>query len=191
MKDRSYIYPIMINDKIKVMENVVMLNQEVQDKLHDFRFRVIEDLENAFGKLIQGITNEPQYSWGWDKKGEVIQENTGTFAVIQKTGVFELMLHLRGNNTIGLHYLKVYNKGKGMGTNIMNILLDACDDFNFNVELFASSFESEFAKIKYQDLTKKQIEATERANQRLRSWYNSFGFKKSMFSNFIMTYKAS
>jgi GNAT superfamily N-acetyltransferase len=62
----------------------------------------------------------------------------------------------------------VFNKGKGIGTDVMNKMLDYCDENDY--KLYLHPFPPEFAK---ESLTEKSALLR---FYKLRDWYKSFGF---------------
>ena len=170
---------------------MVILEGEADEKVNNFRNSLHKELTDAFGKVGHGVTYEPQASWILYKKVKYDYILQGTFAVYELEGVFKLIIHIKDADNIGIHYLEVEEQGKGIGSDIMNIILDLCDDLKFDVELFATAFKSKYANVPIPELTKNMIKHQDMANQRLRSWYNSFGFRSDMFKPFMMTYKAS
>jgi GNAT superfamily N-acetyltransferase len=61
----------------------------------------------------------------------------------------------------------VFNKGKGIGSNVMNTLLDYCDENNY--KLYLHPFPPEFSK---ENLNEKKALLR---FYKLRDWYKSFG----------------
>ena len=171
-----------------VLEAPVMLDDEIQNKIDGFRRSLHKELTDTFGKVGEGITYENQASWTLYKGMKYEQHLQGTFMCCELKDVFKMIIHLKDGDSIGIHYLEVEEQGKGIGSEIMNIILDLCDDMKFNVDLFATAFNTKYADVPVQQLTKHMIKHQEKANQRLRGWYNSFGFKSDLFKPFMMKY---
>ena len=171
-----------------MLQEMVMLDDEIQNKVNDFKDSLHEELSNTFGKVLAGVTYEPQASWTMYKGLKYEQHLQGTFGCYELDGVFKMIIHFKDDKSIGIHYLEVEEQGKGVGTEIINIILDLCDDMKFNVDVFATSFNTKYADVPVKQLTKYMLKHQEKANQRLRSWYNSFGFKSDLFKPFMMKY---
>jgi hypothetical protein len=69
---------------------------------------------------------------------------------------------------IYLASISVTDKGKGIGTNLLNIVLDYCDEKGY--KLFLHPFPLEYTKEKFN--LKKALPLF----YKLRDWYKSFGF---------------
>lgn len=171
-----------------MLQEMVILEGKDEEKISNFRLSLHKELTDTFGQVGHGVTYEPQASWILYKNMKYDYILQGTFACYELEGVFKMIVHLKDADNIGLHYLEVEEQGKGIGSDIMNIILDLCDDMKFNVELCATAFKSKYADVPVKQLTKYMLKHQEKANQRLRSWYNSFGFKSDLFKPFMMKY---
>jgi hypothetical protein len=76
--------------------------------------------------------------------------------------IYKLKFCALGENLVELYWIEVYENNKGIGTKLMNYILDAADEVSVEIKLipipfntFRSDFESRI---------------------RLRNWYKSFGF---------------
>lgn len=91
-----------------------------------------------------------------------------------KTEHFSIVFGSSSTDTVELYILQVKDKGKGIGTEAMNQVLDVADGLGINVCLIPAPYQNK------DDMAYQQF---------LRSWYASFGFVSSPLSP-IMTYKA-
>ena len=73
-------------------------------------------------------------------------------------------------DNIYLAAINVFDKGKGIGTELMNTILDHCDEIG--KKLFLHPFPIEYTKEKYNP--KKALNGF----YRLRDWYKSFGMEE-------------
>jgi hypothetical protein len=103
-----------------------------------------------------------------------VKSNYGKDMLYLKTQHFSIVFASSSINTVELYILQVKDKGKGIGTEAMNQVLDVADGLGINVCLIPSGYQDR------DDMAYHQF---------LRSWYASFGFVSSPLSP-IMTYKA-
>ena len=75
---------------------------------------------------------------------------------------YRLSLIPHNSNTIEIWWIQVYTKGNGLGTDIMNIILDISDELGIGVKVIPVDIDNKECK---------------KGNlYRLRDWYKSFGF---------------
>ena len=79
-----------------------------------------------------------------------------------------------------LHAIQVNVKGKGIGTKLMNTILDHCDKNNLTIRLHAFPIECSKDPFKF------NIKNIIPSYIRLKNWYQEFGFK--LLSNGQMEY---
>ena len=70
-------------------------------------------------------------------------------------------------DTMYLEKIEVYQKNKGLGTDLLNKILDYCDEKNITLFLGPYPF----------DLANKPLKAKLNGFLRLKNWYESFGFE--------------
>jgi len=87
---------------------------------------------------------------------------------------YRLSLLPNNSNSIEIWWIQVYKKGKGFGTNLMNIILDISDELGIGVKVIPVDFDTEDENIEHL--------------YRLRSWYKSFGFKSKDFNRTPILY---
>ena len=75
------------------------------------------------------------------------------------------------DGVIELYKIEVKNQGKGLGTDLMNTILDVCDYTNIKCELIPIEYINCYEKSTPIDI--------------LTHWYGSFGFKKSKLTEFF------
>jgi len=115
------------------------------------------------------------------KRKEVKFEKTVPTFILQ-TEKFKLIMSAVSEFKVEIFMIKSLKEIKGIGTNLMNNILDVSDELGINVDVIPSDYDVEFRKkfeespdtIKGQGLTKYM--------KFLVSWYKSFGFKSSMFT---------
>lgn len=106
--------------------------------------------------------------------GEAIE---GTYLVMENED-FVLNFVEITDNAISLTYINVYNQGQGLGTELMNTLLDVADEVEVGITTFASPFEAKYANIPAEKLTRSMIRHMTKATNKLIEWYESFDFSK-------------
>jgi len=76
---------------------------------------------------------------------------------------YKLILSEYNNQTIELWWIQVFNKGKGLGSEILNTILDLSNEMGTRIRVIPVDFDNKEKKI--ENLV------------RLRKWYKSFGFE--------------
>jgi hypothetical protein len=76
---------------------------------------------------------------------------------------YRLIFSESNENTVELYWIQMFNKGLGLGSEIMNTILDLSDEFGIRIRVIPVDIDNYERKIK--NLF------------RLRNWYRSFGFK--------------
>lgn len=76
---------------------------------------------------------------------------------------YKLIFSEYDNQTVELWWIEVFNKGIGLGTEILNSILNVSDELEIRVRVIPVDFDNKEKKI--ENLI------------RLRDWYKSFGFK--------------
>ena len=89
---------------------------------------------------------------------------------------FKLDFCQHDNKTVEIYWLEVKEKCKGMGTEIMNTILDVADEYAVNIRVIPSDFD---------------IKGTNYNIYSLRRWYISFGFINSINHPAVFTYKTA
>jgi hypothetical protein len=77
--------------------------------------------------------------------------------------IYKLKFCALNENLVELYWIEVYNNNKGIGTKLMNDILDAADEVNVEIKLIPIPLYS------FNDDLESKI--------RLRNWYKSFGFR--------------
>ena len=170
-----------------------MENKSLEEfkELHSFVLQLNESLNNNLGNVDWGVSTGNETSWIY-YKSEFIEEKVHASFInfYPENESYMLMLRIDGEKSIGIQYLEVVNEGKGIGTEIMNCILDAAEDNNITASVFACAFKHKLASKKISDYTKEEKTIVDKANDRLISWYRSFGFQ-SKSRPFLLNYKAA
>jgi hypothetical protein len=90
-----------------------------------------------------------------------------------KTDCFRLAFTKHSDDTIELYWIEVFDKCKGMGSELMNIILDTADEMGVNVRCIPTDMKGD-GNIK--------------TLYRIRDWYRSFGFEAGKLAKAVFTY---
>tara|TARA_R110000868_G_C10830017_1_gene759314 strand:+ start:756 stop:1259 length:504 start_codon:yes stop_codon:yes gene_type:complete len=148
------------------MENLDKFLIEVQNNLK-------EELGDGFFR--SAICRESSWIF-WNKKRieEGYTKQFWMFTPINKDYI--LSLGILGDNSVSLQYLEVFEEGKGIGTKIVNCVLDAADSCGISIDVFASPFKVQFSNVPVNQLKKYQISHMTKEVYRLIDWYRGFNF---------------
>ena len=91
-----------------------------------------------------------------------------------ETDEFNIVFAEKSTDTIELYMIEAKERGKGIGTELLNQVLDLADEFGINIQLVPTPYKNVNDK---------------RYCSFLREWYASFGFKSNIY-NPRMTYFA-
>jgi len=149
-------------------------------KLEKFLEQVNKNLTRQLGEVdynsLPYATKESTWII-WNKKRIYEELNTQHWLFNPKNEDYDLMISIINEDTVSLQYIEVKEEGKGMGTEIVNCVLDAADDFDITVEVFASPFKTKYANVPVNKLTRKMLVSQQSAVVKLMNWYRSFDFK--------------
>jgi len=84
-----------------------------------------------------------------------------------------------GNQSVELYWIETTKKGNGLGTDLMNIILDISDEMNIKIKAIPSDFDE------YKGSNKIPGKGY---LPELRDWYRSFGFKSTIISPCVFYY---
>lgn len=101
------------------------------------------------------------------------KDNVPTFNM--ENECFKLSFLQHDENTVELYWIETFEKCKGMGSDLMNTILDVADDLGIDIRTIPADFDG--VKGKYDIFT-------------LRKWYESFGFTNGFYKKAVYTYKA-
>jgi hypothetical protein len=94
------------------------------------------------------------------------------FVLEWSTNEYTIQLGINDDcKSLYLHGIEVIKKGHGLGTELMNKILDHCDNENINLKLCA--FPVEYSKDPFKYGTKRILPKY----FKLKDWYTSLGFK--------------
>jgi GNAT superfamily N-acetyltransferase len=91
-----------------------------------------------------------------------------------ETDEFNLVFAEKSTDTIELYMIEAKQRGKGIGTDLMNKVLDLADELGVNIQLVPTPY--------------KNVDDSKYCSF-LREWYASFGFKSNFYTPH-MTYVA-
>jgi len=99
-------------------------------------------------------------------------------------------------DTIELYFIEVLNEQcKGVGTNMINTILDVSDELGLNVKVIPSPFRTNnkfgdmIKEMENINLIRKELKNVDTTYERLKGWYRSFGFKnKSILQPYTLYY---
>lgn len=157
--------------------------------------KVNENLTNTIGKVdynaLPYATEE--LSWVlWNNKRITEVSNTQHWLYEPEDESYRLVISVASQNSVKLQYIEVLEEGKGLGTTIMNCILDAADELGIQIDVFASPFKTKYANVPMSKLTRAMKKAQVKDTIRLINWYREFNFvsvdKKTPF---ILTYKVA
>ena len=164
-------------------------------KLKEFFEEINTDLEQELGKVDHYArpTIAEEASWViWNKKRykEVINAQMLVFTPENKD--YRLMFSILGEDTVGLQYIEVMEEGKGVGTTILNIILDAADKYGITIDVFASPFKCKYGKVPVNLLKGFMFKSMTKDTFRLINWYRDFDFVSTNKKEpFRMQYKVT
>jgi len=84
-----------------------------------------------------------------------------------------------GNQSVELYWIETTKRGNGLGTDLINVILDISDEMNVKIKTIPADFD------KYKDSDK--IHGRGYLPE-LRDWYRSFGFKSTIISPCVFHY---
>jgi hypothetical protein len=112
-----------------------------------------------------------------DMKSKLMNYNgVGSFVILQGDGWFVRIgnaefIDNNLDNRMFLEHIEVDNKCKGLGSFIMSIILDVCDEMNISLTCVPTDIFGKNGNL-----------------IKIRSWYCSLGFKKIMFNDVFYKY---
>ena len=102
------------------------------------------------------------------------------------------MFSILGEDTVGLQYIEVFKEGKGMGTTILNIILDAADKYGVTIDVFASPFKCKYGNVPVNLIQRFMYKSMMKDTLRLINWYRDFDFVSTNKKEpFRMQYKVT
>ena len=107
------------------------------------------------------------------KRYTEIKTNVPTFKM--ENECFKLSFIQHDKDTVELYWIEIFEKCKGMGSDIMNTILDVADECDVDIRTIPADFDTTGSK--YDIFT-------------LRKWYESFGFRNGFYKKAVYTYKA-
>ena len=148
-------------------------------KLKEFFEEISTDLEKELGKVdyFGSPSAAEEASWTiWNRKRytEVINAQMWVFMPEKKD--YRLMFSILGEDTVGLQYIEVMEEGKGTGTTILNIILDAADKYGITIDVFASPFKCKYGNVPVGKLKRFMYKSMMKDTLRLINWYRDFDF---------------
>jgi GNAT superfamily N-acetyltransferase len=100
------------------------------------------------------------------------------------TGSYCLQFSYVNDTTVELGIIEVFEPGKGLGTEVMNHILDTCDELGITVKTVPAPIVPE-----EEVLYGKRDPNAFKIIQRLRRYYSSLGFKFMLTTKAVMFYK--
>jgi hypothetical protein len=102
-----------------------------------------------------------------------ISINYNTYAVQFTTDEYSVTFCPSDNRVIELYKIEIKKPKCGIGTNLMNLILDVCDNMNIKCALIpVGEFRNRYGKTTPTDV--------------LIQWYGSFGFKKNVLTHYFI-----
>ena len=99
-----------------------------------------------------------------EKKKRYNEKRASVHIMNYENDCVKLQMYSLDDNTVELGWIEINQRCKGVGTYIMNCILDTADDLGINVRVLPVDFDcGNVEPLKYLKW--------------LRSWYKSFGFK--------------
>lgn len=135
------------------------------EKLREFKSRLSEDMSINPNDCYEYYFNKELSVRNGDK---VFRQKGCTYQIGYQNQNFRLSLTPLNSNTIEIWWIQVFNKGNGLGSDIMNNILDISDEMGIGVKVIPVDIDNE--EMKVENL------------YRLRNWYKSFGFKSRNFN---------
>ena len=164
-------------------------------KLKKFFKEVNTDLQQELGKVDYMSTPSAaeEASWViWNKKRYKEVINTQMWVFIPEKKDYRLMFSILGADTVGLQYIEVFKEGKGMGTTILNIILDAADKYGITIDVFASPFKCKYGNVPVGKVKGFMFKSMSKDTLRLINWYRDFDFVSTNKKEpFRMQYKVT
>ena len=156
-----------------------MENLETKKLKFETFFALLEESLMSFSEDFKAGTSgvmREEVSWAiW--KGKRYTEVVNTIHVAFSATTYNLAISILSKDKVAIQFLAATEKGKGIGTKVVNAILDAAEDSGVIVEVFASPFDSKYADVPVNKLTRAMKEEQERSIIRLIDWYRSFGFE--------------
>lgn len=148
--------------------------------VQEFFNKVQENLSKEIGevKLATLSTPSEESTWlTWNNKKIVETVGGIPFAFLPEDQSYNLFFFPIKEDVVKLQYIEVIETNKGLGTKILNCILDAADEVGIKIEIFSSPFKSKYANIS-SIKTPRSIKKLQMIdNWRLINWYRDFGFK--------------
>jgi len=98
------------------------------------------------------------------------------YAIEFNSPLFRLKFCELSENEVELFWIETYSVGGGLGTQLMNQILDVADEMNIRIKAIPVPIRSN------------EINDGKCYLTRLRQWYQSFGFRSNVFDKVAMTY---
>jgi GNAT superfamily N-acetyltransferase len=149
------------------MKTTIQQTFEEMSKKDQLLVRFTERLEEVLG-----ITFELKYgpiSTGVLYNGHYRMKSELTKVHSVNTSNYRLLFIPGTNECVELYIIEVFKRGNGFGTELMNKILDVCDELGVTLRLVPSDFSSD------ENSPKNYL-------QSIRNWYISFGFELSKLS---------
>jgi len=140
--------------------NLKNINQSKLETLNKFRVNLCEKI---------GIKSSDWNDYFFEKRlsvncnNKIFSTSGESFQMEYRTQKFRLGLIPMNNDSIEIWWIEVFNKGTGLGSEIINNILDVSDQLGIGVKVIPVDFDNQEGKI--ENL------------YRLRDWYRSFGFE--------------
>ncbi len=144
-------------------------------KYEMFKELLGKQLSNKYDDVLIYENESIEKTWTtYDNKpyGEAIE---GIYLVMENKE-FVLNFVEITDNAISLTYINVYNQGQGLGTELMNTILDVADEVQVAITTFASPFKDKYANIPAEELTRSMKRYMTKSTNKLIEWYESFDF---------------
>lgn len=143
--------------------------------------RPINDTFNMFIKNLSLLIGEPtsrrittlSHNEYRGNRRVPITVNYDTYAVEFTTDEYSVTFCPADNRAIELYKIEIKKPKCGNGTNLMNLILDVCDNMNIKCALIpVGEFRNRFGKTTPSNV--------------LIQWYGSFGFKKNVLTQYFV-----
>jgi len=110
-----------------------------------------------------------------NRRGRFMEKKTQCATFNMKNDCYHLSLIQHNSQCVEVYWIQVFDKCKGLGTEIMNHILDIADEQGIDVRAIPSDFDNP---------TKDP-----RVLVKLRDWYRSFGFVAGKLQKEVFVYK--
>ena len=146
------------------------------ETLEMFADTVRERLGVEFDQVTCYISDIETNVQKYNARGRYIEHKPKCAVFSMITDYFKLDFIQHNKTCVEIYWVEVFNRCKGQGTDIMNIILDVADEQQIDIRTIPADF----------------INPTKSSNvlARLRDWYRSFGFIQSKFKKEVFIYKA-